>query len=327
MAKRVLLSLFTILVATTITFVLVHNLPGDVFVPMAMDMAQEQSIPFEIALETVRGLYGMPALDQPLYRQYFDYISRLFRGDLGESMLYHTPVIKIIASALPWTILVQVMGITLSFTIGTLIGMVAAWKRRGWLDTFVSAYSSITDATPDYLTALILLIVFAVNLKWLPLKGAYDVDVRPGVNLRFVLNVLYHAVLPMATYTLEGMGGWMLIMKSNAVSTVAQDYVKAAQAKGLRDRRIAINYVGRNAILAPVTSLAIAFGTMLGGATLIESVFAYPGIGFFFGEALKRRDYSLMQGLFLLTTVGIILANFLADWLYARLDPRVRAGG
>jgi len=310
MAKRVLISLFTILVATTITFVLVHNLPGDVFVPMAMDMAREQSIPFEIALETVRGLYGMPALDQPLYRQYFDYISHLFRGDLGESMLYHTPVIKIIASALPWTILVQVMGITLSFTIGTLIGMVAAWKRRGWLDTFVSAYSSITDATPDYLTAL-----------------AYDVDVRPGVNLRFVLNVLYHAVLPMATYTLEGMGGWMLIMKSNAVSTVAQDYVKAAQAKGLRDRRIAINYVGRNAILAPVTSLAIAFGTMLGGATLIESVFAYPGIGFFFGEALKRRDYSLMQGLFLLTTVGIILANFLADWLYARLDPRVRAGG
>ena len=151
-------------------------------------------------------------------------------------------------------------------------------------------------------------------------------DVTPGFNLLFILSALYHAALPIFAYTIQHLGGWILIMKSSAISVLGEDYVTAAQARGLKERTIAISYVGRNAILAPFTSLAIIFGGMLGGATLIETVFAYPGIGFFFGKAVALRDFPLMQGLFLLTIGGVILATLVADFLYAAIDPRVRKG-
>lgn len=326
LTRKVLISLFTIFVAMSLTFILIRNMPGDIIYSMALDKASSEGIPFDVAYEEVKGMYGI-ASDEPLYIQYFKYITNILRGNLGNSVQYQIPVLKIILSALPWTLLVLSISITLSFMIGIVVGMLAAWKRKTLLAPFVSIYASITDATPDYLTAVMLLIIFAVNLRWFPLKGAYDVDVVPGFNLKFIGNVLYHAFLPILAYTIENVGGWMLIMKASATSVLGEDYVTAAQMKGLKERRIAVSYVGRNAILPPFTRLAIAIGGMLGGSALIESVFAYPGIGFFFGKAVALRDYPLMQGLFLLTTVGIIVANLLADFLYSKLDPRVRAGG
>lgn len=309
----------------TLTFFLMRSMPGNIIQQIALDNASTQGIPYKIAYEEAKGMYGV-AENVPLYQQYFTYISNLFKGNLGESVQYQVPVSKIIVTALPWTTLVLSISITLSFIIGAIAGMMAAWKRETWLDSFVNAYASITSAIPAYLTALILLIVFAVYLHWFPLTGAYDIDITPGFNLSFIGSVLYHATLPIVSYIVEALGGWMLIVKANAVSVIGEDYVTAAQTRGLKEKRIAVSYVGKNAILPPVTHLAIVFGGMLGGSALVESVFAYPGMGFFFAKAISLRDYPLIQGLFLLTTVGVIIANLLADLLYSKLDPRVKAG-
>lgn len=323
LVQRIAIALFTIIVSLTIAFFLVRSMPGDIIYSLAADKASSEGIPFDVAVEEVKGMYGLVE-DQPLYKQYFTYISHLCKGDLGISVQYLVPVSKIIVTALPWTIFVCSVSLLFSFALGTLLGMLTAWKRRTFLDPLVSAYASITDATPDYLTALVLLVIFAVNLKWFPLRGAYSVDQTPGFNLAFIVDVLRHAALPILAYTIESLGGWALIMKSNAVHVLGEDFVTAARARGLPDRRIVVSYVGRNALLPSVTGLAIAFGGMLGGSALIESVFAYPGIGFFFAKAVALRDYPLIQGLLLLTVGGIIVANFLADILYALLDPRVR---
>ncbi|MDO9576208.1 MAG: ABC transporter permease [bacterium] len=324
--KRLLLAFITVFLALSITFFLTRKMPGDIFHAMALDKMRTEGIPFEVAYERVMAMYGM-AGSEPLYKQYFAYLGNTIRGRLGTSVYYHISVNKIIAKAIPWTVFVCSISILLSFVIGSLLGTVIAWKRKTMLDPIASAYASITDATPSYITATILLIIFAVNLKWFPLKGAYSVDVTPGFNLLFIWSVLYHATLPILAYTIQSIGGWILTMKASAISVLGEDYVSAAKARGLKERRIAISYVGRNAVLAPFTSLAIVFGAMLGGATLIESVFAYPGMGFFFGKAVALRDYPLMQGLFLLTIGGVILATLLADFLYALIDPRVRKGG
>lgn len=300
-------------------------MPGDIMYSLAADRASSEGIPFNIAYEEVKGMYGV-STNQPLYKQYLIYVSDLLRGNLGTSVQYLIPVSQIITTALPWTALVLSISITLSFGIGALLGMLAAWKRKTLLDPLVSGYASLTGAIPNYLVAVLLLFVFAINLKWLPLQGAYDVNTTPGFNIPFLLSVLYHAILPVTSYVLEGIGGWALLMKANAVSVLGEDYITAAQARGLKNRRIVVSYVGRNALLPPFTRLAVVFGGMLGGSALIETVFAYPGIGFFFGKAVALRDYPLMQGLLLLTIAGVILANLVADFLYSKLDPRVKAG-
>lgn len=323
MAKRLAFALLTIFAALSFTFVLMRNMPGDIFHGMALSLAQERGIPFERAMEEVRATYG--GFDPgPLHKAYLAYIMKLFRGDLGESMFLKIPVTRVIAKALPWTALVVSIAIVISFSIGSLLGMMVAWKRKTVLDPVVTAYATLTDAFPDWITALLLLILFAIILEWFPMRGAYAADLTPGFNFPFILSVLHHAFLPIMAYTLENLGGWALVMKANATSVLGEDYVVAAQARGLKSPRIAISYVGRNAILPPFTTLAIVFGGMLGGSALIESVFAYPGIGYFFGWAIGRRDYPLIQGLFLLTIGGVILANFLADLLYSLLDPRVK---
>lgn len=204
------------------------------------------------------------------------------------------------------------------------IRTVLAWKRNTVLDPIVSTYASIASALPDYIVGMILIIIFASNLKWFPTRGAYDSSVLPGLNIPFIVNALFHAVLPVAAYVITGLGGWALIMKGNAMSVLGEDYIMAARARGLRDRRVIITYVGRNAMLPLITGLAISFAMMFGGSPLIENIFVYPGIGYFFNQAVIRRDYALMQGLFLLTTVAVVLANLVAELLYSVLDPRVR---
>ena len=323
MLKRLLLALLTIFFSLSLTFVLMRVMPGDVFYVMATELVEREGIPFDRALEEVRAIYG--AVDPgPLHRAYLAYIMRLFRGDLGESMFLRIPVTRVIATALPWTAFVLSISIVLSFIIGSLLGMIVAWKRKTVLERIITAYTSFTDATPDWITALLLMIIFAMALGWFPMRGAYAIGLTPGFNFPFILSALYHAFLPIMAFTIENLGGWALVMKANVIGVLGEDYIAAAQARGLKKWRIAISYVGRNAVLPPVTTLAITFGGMLGGSVLIETIFAYPGLGYFFAWAIARRDYPLIQGLFLLTIGGVILANLLADLLYSRLDPRVK---
>jgi len=324
--KRIGLALFTIFVIVSFTFFLIRNTPGDVMQAWAMDLVTAYGMTYEDALAMVKSWYGYEA-EKPVLQQYISYISGLFRGDLGKSFIYKVSVNEVLIKALPWTVFVISVSLLLSFGIGVLLGMAMAWKRESFLDPLVTAYASFTGATPDYITALILLIIFAVNLRWFPLKGAYDATIEPGFTWEFFKSVLKHAALPIAAYTFEHAAGWALAMKGSAVSVLGEDYIMAARARGLKERRIMVFYMGRNAILPLVTSLAIALGGMVGGSVLIETVFNYPGIGWFFGEALVKRDLGLMQGLFLFLASSIIFANLAADILYSLLDPRIKLEG
>lgn len=321
--ERIVLILLTIFMAVTFTFLIIRWMPGDPVAQLAMNYVQQNGVPYEQAYKQASiTLNYDPKV--PVIIQYKKYISKLMKGDLGESMMYRMPVIQVIAAALPWTLFILSIALFLSFLIGVLLGMYIAWKRKTILDPLVSTYASISNAIPDYILGMILIIVFASNLKLFPTRGAYDSSVIPGFNGPFILNALYHAVLPVASYVLTGLGGWALSMKGNAISVLGEDYIMSAKARGLSDRRIITTYVGRNAMLPLVTSLAISFAMMFGGSPLVENIFVYPGIGYFFNQAIIRRDYALMQGLFLMTTIAVVLANLVAELLYSVLDPRVR---
>lgn len=325
-AKRVGVALVTVLFVTVVTFVLIRNMPGDPLQQWAFELVQSQSVTYEDALKMVQSMYKYDP-DQPLGEAFLEYVGSLLQGDLGQSLLYQQSVNKILANALPWTLLVLSIALLLSFSIGILLGTIIAWKRKTTLDPIVTFYAAFTGATPDYITALVLLIIFAINLGWFPMRGAYDTGLKTGFNWPFIKSVIRHAALPIIAYTFENTAAWALAMKGSAVSVLGEDYIIAARARGLKEGRIMIRYLGRNAILPMVTGLAISLGVMVGGATLIERAFSYPGIGWFFSEAINRRDFGLMQGLFLFQSAAVIFANLLADVLYTRLDPRIKLEG
>lgn len=324
LGRKIVISLLTIAVAMTFTFFLVRQMPGDIVHKMALDIQMRQGIGYEEAREIAETMLNYEP-DVPIYEQYFKYVSNLvLRGKLGLSQTYRIPVKVILIKALPWTLFITSMSVIISFAIGVFLGTAVAWKRNHWLDPVITMYATITQAVPDFLLGLLLLVIFGVSLRWLPMRGAHGPDVTPGFNFAFLGDVIYHAILPISAFSLQAIGGWALGMKASATSVLGEDYINVARAKGLSDNRIIVHYLGRNAILPLVTSLAITLGSMLGGSMLVETIFGYPGLGFFFAKAIATRDYSLIQGLFLLTTVAIIFANLAADIIYTKLDPRIK---
>lgn len=321
--KRLGLAIATLCLVTVLTFTLINNMPGDPLQQWAIQVAQAQGVTLEEAMKQVRALYNYDP-DEPVITRFGKWVAGLVRGDLGQSLLYKVSVNEIVAQALPWTLLILSLSLVLSFIIGILLGTLIAWMRKSFLDTLITGYASLTGATPDYITALILLIVFGINLQWFPMRGAYTAGIQAGFNWPFIKDVLNHAALPIMAFTFENTAAWALAMKGSAVSVLGEDYITAARVRGLKEGRIATAYMGRNAVLPLVTALAISLGTMIGGATFIESIFAYPGIGWFFAQAINRRDFGMMQGLFLLQAITVIFANLLADLLYTRLDPRIK---
>ncbi|RLF21891.1 MAG: ABC transporter permease [Thermoprotei archaeon] len=323
--KRIAYSLATLFAATTILFIVVHNIPGDVIYVWVYDIVETYGVSWEEAERIARVMFLGYEPDKPLWQQYIDYIRNLLRGNLGYSPTFRLPVNAIVASALPWTLFILSLSLSTSFIIGVLLGMFIAWKRKTIIDPIVSAYAAFTDATPDFVTAMLLFIFLAVRLGLFPLKGAYDAEiVTPGFNLPFIANVLWHAALPVLSYVIEHIGAWTLLMKGSAVSVLEEDYVRAAIARGLRESRVVTAYIGRTAIIPLVALIAISIGSMMGGSILIETVFTYPGMGYFFAQAIGRMDYALMQGLFFLIIAGVILANLVVDLIYPIIDPRAR---
>ena len=324
LGRKLLISLLTILVAMTFTFFLVRQMPGDIIHTWALQIQMQQGIGYNEAREIAKTMMNYdPTV--PVYVQYYKYLANLiFHGNLGYSLTYRIPVSVIICKALPWTIFITSLSVIISFTAGMFLGTAIAWKRKTILDPLITLYSTVTQAVPDFLIGLILLVTFGVSLRWLPMRGAYGPEVDPGFNLPFILNILYHAILPVMAFSLQATGGWALAMKASATGVLREDYINVAKAKGLTENRILIQYVGKNAIMPMITGLAITMASMLGGSMLVETIFGYPGIGYFFGQAINTRDYSLIQGLFLVTTVAVIFANFMADIIYTKLDPRIK---
>jgi peptide/nickel transport system permease protein len=327
--RKLLRALFTIFVVTTITFFLVRLLPGNPIEIYVNQLVVTYGMPLNEARDQAASLFAFD-LDQPVYLQYFSYLGSLLRGNFGNSVLSPgTSVTSVIARFLPWTIFSVGLGLIISFVLGMLLGVLMAYRRESFLDHALTVVSSLISSIPDFLIGLLIVVWLGVQWKLVPIaamRGAYSSGVQPGFNLTFFQDALFHAALPIATYVLTSIGFWMLSMKSSTVSTLGEDYVTVAKARGLRETRIASAYVGRNAALPLFTLLTIRIGFVVGGSILVEQIFEYGGIGRQLGQAIAQRDYTVMQGIFLIITFSVIFANFFADLLYGWLDPRIKLG-
>lgn len=329
--RAVLKAVLTVLAATTITFALIRLLPGNPVDLRIDELMRDGTMTYEEARSQVSGLYAIE-LDVPIPQQYLSYLWNILHGDLGNSFLSAgTPVTAIILSVLPWTLFAVGTGLFLSFFVGIGLGLVAAYRRGSLFDRAVSTIGSIVSSVPNYLIAILLVLVLGIQLRLVPItqmRGAYTAGIEPGLTGEFIGDVLFHAALPITVFFLTHIGHWILSMRSATLAALEDDYVVAARARGLRDSRITTAYVGRNAVLPLVTQLAISVGFIVGGAVLIEQIFVYQGVGQRLVKAVAQRDYPLMQGILLLVTISVVIANLVADLLYSKLDPRIgRAGG
>jgi peptide/nickel transport system permease protein len=327
--RRIGKALFTIWFVSTFIFFLIRLLPGNPIEQYIARLIETQGMDYENARTQAAALFAID-LDAPLWRQYADYIGNLLQGNLGVSITSPgTPVTAIIARFLPYTLISVGIGLILSFTFGILLGLMMAYRREGWLDHILTIFASAVSSIPNYLIGILLIVWFGVVWKILPIaqmRGTLSPGVTPGFSFHFLADALFHAFLPITVYVLTSIGTWMLSMKGSTVGTLGEDFVTVARARGLTDWRITTAYVGRNASLPLFTQLAIAIGFVVGGSFIIESIFQYQGIGFQLNVAIQQRDYPVMQGIFLVITISVILANLLADFLYGWLDPRIKIG-
>jgi peptide/nickel transport system permease protein len=304
----------------TINFVIPRLAPGD---PAAALMARFQGRMTPQAITALQLQFGIS--HDPLWMQYFRYLINLFHGNLGTSFTYFpTPVSTVLAQEIPWTLTLVGTSVVMSFTLGTLIGVLIAWKRGSFIDSILPPILTFFSAIPYFWLALVALYMFAYTLNWFPLNGGYSTSTTIGWNTDFLLSAVYHGLLPAFTIVLASIAGWMLGMRNAMITTLNEDYVLLAQAKGLSERRVMLSYAARNAILPNVTGFALSLGFVVGGSLLTEIVFSYPGIGFALLQAAQNSDYPLLQGIFLLIAMAVLGANFLADLVYVVLDPRVR---
>jgi peptide/nickel transport system permease protein len=274
------------------------------------------------ALEVAFGINN----HQSLISSYFEYINNTLHGNLGLSLSYFPiPVSTVIMRALPWSLGLVGVSTILGFVIGTALGAVAAWRRGGLLDSVLPPVFIVISAFPYFWIGLLSVWFFALTLGWFPILGGYTETATVTWSFSFVGDILWHAVLPAFTILLTSIGGWILTMRNNMITVVAEDYVKMARAKGLKPRRILWQYAGRNALLPNLTGFAMSLGFVISGAILVEYVFNYPGLGFTLLQAVQNEDYPLMQSLFLLITVAVLVAIFISDIATALLDPRTRS--
>lgn len=305
--------------AVTVNFFIPHLMPGD---PVQNLIARQQGKSSPQAVEALRAQLGLTG-NQSLWTEYLKYWDQLFHGNLGISTsFFPASVGSVLGAALPWTITLVGVSTVISFLVGTIVGIVVAWRRGSWLDG-VLPVATFFQAVPYFFFALLVLILLGSDLGAFPISGGSDPKLDVGLNWPFISSALYHGFLPMVTIVVSSIAGWILGMRNMMVTTMDEDYVLVAQAKGLPTRRV-IGYAARNAILPSVSSFSLSLSFVVSGALLTEIVFSYPGIGFQLLGAVQAEDFPLLQGIFLVITFAVLAANLFADVVYALLDPRTR---
>jgi peptide/nickel transport system permease protein len=315
--------LLTLWVAVTLNFFLPRMMPGDPAVAMMAKFRGKVASPQAMqALETIFGASS----GQSLPAQYVHYLGDVFTGNFGTSLFYFPePVSQVVRSAIFWTLGLFGVVTILAFALGTGIGILAAWRRGGLTDSIAPPLLVITSAIPYFWVGMMFILIFGLKLQWLPWSGGMNITDTPALTPAFIGDVVEHAVLPALALLVTAIGTWTLTMRNNMVTTLAEDYVRMARAKGLRPHRVMLNYAARNAILPNLTGFAMSLGFVVGGAILIEYVFNYPGVGYMLLQAVENEDYPLMQALFQLITVAVLIAILLADIATAIFDPRTRS--
>ena len=318
------LALYSVAAWTVISlnFLIPRLMPGD---PASALFARFKGKLKPEAMDALKQSLGLT--DEPLWAQYLDYLGMLSRGEFGVSIAYHpTPVLDVMSTGFIWTIGLSGVAVVISFIVGTFLGAMAAWRQGGRYDAIVPAAVAFLGAFPYFWMAMILLFVFGLQFEWFPLGMAYGPYVAPGWNVEFAYDVVSHAFLPCITIVFASLGGWLFVMRNTMIGMMGSEYVCLAHAKGLPRPRILLAYAMRNALLPSLTSFGMALGFIVSGALLTEVVFSYPGQGYLLVKAVLAQDFPLMQGLFLVITLSVLIANLLVDILYWFLDPRTREG-
>ena len=318
-ARRIAFYVAAVWAAVTINFVIPRVMPGNA-IDSVLGRFQDLTPQVVKALEVEFGFHPKGSI----FHQYFQYWDNVVHFNLGVSTSqYPTHVTTIIGQTLPWTLALVGVATVLSFVIGTLLGVVAAWRRGGWLDRALPGLS-LLQATPYFFLALLMIYVFAVKLNWLPFGQGYSLGLSPGWNWAFISSAITHSILPAVTIIATSICGWMLQMRNVMLTTISEDYILVAQAKGLSTRRVMFTYGARNAVLPNIAGFALSLGFVVAGALVMEIVFSYPGVGFTLYNAVTSNDYPLMQGIFLVIALAVLSASLLADIAYAIADPRAR---
>lgn len=324
LAKRLGQSAITILIVVTITFALVRLMPGGPMVSLRATLLQ-QGMSSSEANELIQTyLRANPA--DPLYIQYFEYVTRTLQGDLGVSIWYDKPVMDIVSRALPWTLFIMTLSLLFSFGFGILAGAGMAYFEGTRFDVVTSLFSTFVTSVPYYLFAIGFLFLFGFQLNWFPTSGQYNYQLTPGLNPEFVASAFHHAALPIASLVLTGFGNWALTMRGNSIQVLGSDYLRVARLAGLSERTIITRYVTVNSILPMYTNLMIAIGFLFGGSVVLEQIFTYQGLGYYIFAAIEHRDYPLLMGGFLVITLAVVASLFVADMTYSKIDPRTANG-
>lgn len=307
--------------ALTLNFLIPRLMPGD---PVSILIAGSEGQIDADARDAIAAQFGIS--DDPLPLQYVHYLRDLLQLDLGVSLSqYPVPVADIISQSLLWTLGLVGVSTVIGFVLGTGLGVLLAWRRGTWSDHVLPGLTFL-NAIPYFWMALILVMLFSVTVSIFPAGGGYDRALFPEPTAQFVGSVLHHAALPALTIVIGSFAGWVLQMRNMTVTIMGEDYVSLAEAKGLPRRTVLFGYAARNAILPSITGFALALGAVVGGSMLTEVIFNYPGLGYALFQAVSAQDFPLMQGLFLIISLAVILANLIADVAYVFLDPRTRQG-
>lgn len=320
--RRLAQAVFTVWAVITLSFGFIRLMPGN---PVSYFLTQVGA-----DLEDPDQAYALAELylnvnpREPLHIAYIDYMGAMLQGDLGQSMVFNESVATILGRAIPWTLFLMSWGVLLSFGVGILLGAVAAYKEGESFDIVTSMYATIVTSIPFYVLALLLLIYLSYRMQWFPTSGRASAELNTGFNWPYIKSVIHHAALPVLSL-LVYTGGLTLSMRGNSIRVLGEDYLRVARLRGLSDSVIAIQYVGRNAILPLYTGLMISIGAMFGGAVVLETIFQYRGMGWYLLHAVNTRDYPLMMGAFTVITIAVVIALLIADLTYGKIDPR--AGG
>lgn len=318
--RRALFYLAAFLAAATVNFFLPRLMPGDPIQRMFAGAGSNLSLENLNALKLTFGF-----IDAPLGEQYLAYLKSVFTGDLGRSIrFYPLPVTDLLGRALLWTLGLVGSATIISFSLGTFLGVMAAWRRGTLLDTVVSISAIFSSSVPAVVVSLITLFVFGYTLDWFPNGYAADPLLDPAWNWTYISSVLHHGTLPMLTLVIVLTGGFAVTMRNNMINLLGEDYIVMGRAKGLSDKAVMLWYAARNALLPAVSSLAISLGAVLGGSLVTEIVFNYPGMGNTLYQAITARDYPVIQGELLIMTAAMLTANFIVDLSYVLLDPRLK---
>jgi peptide/nickel transport system permease protein len=307
-------------VALTINFFIPRAMPGNAVQAVMAKFPNLQPSAYK-AIEAMLGV-GHPG---SLWHQYGAYLDDIAHFNFGTSVSqYPATVSSLLAQTIPWTLTLVGTATVIAFMVGTGLGIVAAWRRGGWVDRTLPGLMFL-QAIPYFFLALILLEVLAVSLHLFPIGQGFSQTVIPGWNLPFIGSAVYHSILPAFTIVITSVAGWMLQMRNVMVTTIGEDYVLAGQAKGLPDRRVVLSYAARNAFLPQLQGFGLALGFVVSGALIMEIVFSYPGIGLLLLSAVSSNDYPLMQAIFLVITFAVLFANLIVDLIIVAVDPRARS--